>query len=684
MTSGQKVALSLLLTIILFAGFVVLAFSGVFQLIETRFYQPSLVHGIEKDLSSISEAYTEYINQLTQNFQNIINSEYIKSVSNPTQTTQNIQGRSQLFSDIASKISGLSGYRVVDTNGKAIHYSTFDSDIFKQQSNAISYKNFDESNYPYEKLALDGIFFDKNQNQLIFSYPYINSYGTEQGRILFYVMVNDFNNFLVNKNILPINQPTILVETSKNGTLGFIYGFPFANQDFFANAVLERWKQGLFGTNSILDTEVGNWIMISNNISSQFLVAKVEKESFFLFPESVKILLLVCIFISIYLIFFLLFNLKQDSMVKIKHKIKKFQLAFINQYLEKENTANWDSLKKEIDKRKNDLSLEVKKSLGLQSKKHRKEIDALLSRSWEDLISVLSTKVNKTASTTYTNNVNMDEIKSMFEQILSSGQIVLKQEVSPVNVAPKAKQLPKVEELSEADELADVDELSEVDELTDVEELSEVDELAEVEELSEVDELTEVEELSEADELAEVEELSEVEELADVEELSEADELTDVEELSEADELTEVEELSEADELTEVEELSEADELAEVVKIDGFSEKLQFGDDSEQQTYAITDELENFEVFKPDFSFLDEPKTLESEDVSTIKISPNFFSFTNCSFSKVVEELSTLDNEKNSSTIEEYNGIFHIKSNIDTSNVKQDLSFKALVESVMK
>ena len=672
MTSGQKVALSLLLTIILFAGFVVLAFSGVFQLIETRFYQPSLVHGIEKDLSSISEAYTEYINQLTQNFQNIINSEYIKSVSNPTQTTQNIQGRSQLFSDIASKISGLSGYRVVDTNGKAIHYSTFDSDIFKQQSNAISYKNFDESNYPYEKLALDGIFFNKNQNQLIFSYPYINSYGTEQGRILFYVMVNDFNNFLVNKNILPINQPTILVETSKNGTLGFIYGFPFANQDFFANAVLERWKQGLFGTNSILDTEVGNWIMISNNISSQFLVAKVEKESFFLFPESVKILLLVCIFISIYLIFFLLFNLKQDSMVKIKHKIKKFQLAFINQYLEKENTANWDSLKKEIDKRKNDLSLEVKKSLGLQSKKHRKEIDALLSRSWEDLISVLSTKVNKTASTTYTNNVNMDEIKSMFEQILSSGQIVLKQEVSPVSVAPKAKQLPEVEELSEADELTEVEELSEVDELTDVEELSEVEELAEVEELSEVDELTEVEELSEADELTEVEELSE------------ADELAEVEELSEADELAKVEELSEADELTEVEELSEADELAEVVKIDGFSEKLQFGDDSEQQTYAITDELENFEVFKPDFSFLDEPKTLESEDVSTIKISPNFFSFTNCSFSKVVEELSTLDNEKNSSTIEEYDGIFHIKSNIDTSNVKQDLSFKALVESVMK
>jgi len=122
-------------------------------------------------------------------------------------------------------------------------------------------------------------------------------------------------------------------------------------------------------------------------------------------------------------------------------------------------------------------------------------------------------------------------------------------------------------------------------------------------------------------------------------------------------------------------------ELAEVEELTG---KEQFQDDSEQKTYALTEELEAFEVFKPDFSFLDEPKTLESEEISPIKISPNFFSFTNCSFSKVVEELSTLDNDKNSSSIEEYDGVFHIKSNIDTSNVKQDLSFKALVESVMK
>ena len=202
-----------------------------------------------------------------------------------------------------------------------------------------------------------------------------------------------FNQYLITQNLLALNQNAVLIETSKPGILGFIYGYPAANQDFFTTAVSERWNQNQFSTQSILNTEIGNWVAISNNASAKIIIAKVEKESFFVFSETVKILLLACIFISIYLIFFLLFNLRQDPMVRIKHKIKKFQLAFVNQYLEKENIENWENLKKEIDKRKNDLSKEVKKSLGVKSKKHSKEIDSFLNKSWEDLLSVLTSKM---------------------------------------------------------------------------------------------------------------------------------------------------------------------------------------------------------------------------------------------------------------------------------------------------
>ena len=93
--------------------------------------------------------------------------------------------------------------------------------------------------------------------------------------------------------------------------------------------------------------------------------------------------------------------------------------------MEKENSSNWETLKTEINKRKNDLSLEVKKSLGTKAKRHSKEIDSFLSKSWDDILSVLTTNKNVQvpATSNATSNINMDEIKSMLEQILSSGTI---------------------------------------------------------------------------------------------------------------------------------------------------------------------------------------------------------------------------------------------------------------------
>ena len=735
MTSGQKVAVSLLLTIFLFTGFVVLAFSGFFSLIETRFYQPSLIKAIEENLKSISLGFSDYTDEQFLVFDSYAKNESIKSVSNPAQNAEDIEERSKLFSETTAKFPGFLGIKVVDTNGKYIHYSSFDSDILKQQSNAISYKNYDTTTeYPYEELAIRDLILDTSKNQLIFSFPYINDYGTEQGRVLFYVSAKDFNRYLISHNLINVNQTTNLINNSSknNPKIGFILGFPVVNQDFFTTAVQEKWNMDLFTPQSILDTESGKWVVISDNSSSKITVAAVEQESYFLFSDTVKILLLACIFISIYLIFFLLFNLKQDSMVVIKHKIKKFQLAFINQYLEKENSSNWETLKTEINKRKNDLSLEVKKSLGTKAKRHSKEIDSFLSKSWDDILSVLTTNKNVQVPTTSnaTSNINMDEIKSMLEQILSSGTITVQSAPEPQKTtSTKATLSEPVVPVTKLEKAETVEELDEVEELPeDVEELAdEVEELEEVEELDEIEELTEeVEELSEEiEELTEeVEELpEEVEELTEeVEELpEEVEELTEeVEELDEIEELTEeveelpedVEELPEdVEELTEeVEELDTIEEIStklEEINIklesptptetqeDYFVEPLIFSDGGKKSTSVLSDQKDTFEVFKPDFSFLDEnPQEItnsqeihedKTEELKQVSKTTRYFSFTNYGTASVVKDLNSVDYDpKPISSIEEDNGIFHIRHNIDTSKVKQDINFKELVESVLK
>ena len=555
MTSGQKVALSLLLTIFLFTGFVVLAFSGLYSIIETRFYQPSLIKNIESENKDISMAFMDYTLEHTEAFKKIIETEAIKSVSNPTQKNENIISRARILSEVSSHFSGLLGYKIIDTNGKYIHYSTFDSDILKQQSNAISYKNYDnESNIDYKEIVVGSLFFDSEKKQLIYSFPFINEYNTEQGRVLFYVSASDFNRYLISKNLLAVNQNSVIIENYSKDKIGFIYGLPVSNQEFFEEAVSNRWKQGLFSPQQILDTSSEKWIAISDNSVKNFTVTKVEKESYFLFPFSVKILLLACIFISIYLIFFLLFNLKQDSMVMIKHKIKKFQLAFINQYLEKENISNWENLKKEIDKRKNDLSLEVKKSLGTKSKKHSKEIDSLLSKSWEDLLAILSARIEKKSPVIYQNNVDVNEIKALLQQIVASGKNTL---VQTENTKKSSQRVAEIEEIAPLEEVAEIQELDSLEEVAEIEEITPLEEVAEIEEITPLEEVAEIEEITPIEEVAEIEEITPIEEVAEIEEI------TPLEEVAEIQEITPLEEISQSLGMPVLEDTSEFLELPE-------------------------------------------------------------------------------------------------------------------------
>ena len=650
LTSGQKVAVSLLLTIFLFTGFVVLAFSGFFSLIETRFYQPSLIKAIEENLKSISQGFSDYTDEQLTVFESYTQNKSIKSVSNPAQTSEDIAERSKLFSETTAKFPGFLGLKIVDTNGKYIHYSSFDSDVLKQQSNAISYKNYDTtSEYPYEELAVSNLILDSSKNQLIFSFPYINDYDTEQGRVLFYVSAKDFNRYLISQNLINVNQTTNLINNSSknNSKIGFILGFPVVNQDFFTTAVQEKWNMDLFTPQSILDTDSDKWIVISDNSSPKITVAAVEQESYFLFSDTVKILLLACLFISIYLIFFLLFNLKQDSMVVIKHKIKKFQLAFINQYLEKENSSNWETLKTEINKRKNDLSLEVKKSLGTKAKRHSKEIDSFLSKSWEDILSVLTT--NKNVQVSAASNINMDEIKSMLEQILASGTITVKASPEPQKTGTKNTTLAKP-----------------VIPATKVQKQEHMETLDEVEELDEVETLDEVEELDE-----------EVETLDEVEELDEVETLDEVEELSE-----EVTELSDT-----VEFLDELKELnAEETQKDYLAEPLIFSDGGKKTTSVLSSQQDTFEVFKPDFSFLDEnpqepikeQESLEdkSEELKQVSKTTHYFSFTNYGAASIVKDLKSVDYDPTpTSSIEEDNGNVVTFEHKDAASVRLAVIF---------
>ncbi|MEE0999640.1 MAG: hypothetical protein UIH41_08255, partial [Treponemataceae bacterium] len=151
-----------------------------------------------------------------------------------------------------------------------------------------------------------------------------------------------------------------------------------------------------------------------------------------------------------------------------------------------------------------------------------------------------------------------------------------------------------------------------------------------------------------------------------------------------------------------VEETQEEDEILQLAETKEkededtsfMNEPLIFSDVSVKKQTILDGAADSFKVYDLDYSFLDEkeeeaPEEIEelapAEELKPINKTPSYFSFTNyAAISSVGELTPDVSETKQPISIEELNGVFHIKHNIDTSLVKQDISFKELVESVLK
>lgn len=483
MSTAQKVAVSLLISVILFAAFTVAAFAGLFTLIETRFYQPSIIKSITQQLNTTSNTLSEYNNAQLIRFKQFVEDETVQKAVNPIQTTEDINRRTDLAGTLMAETPGLLGIRVIDAGGKRIHFSTFSTDILRRENTAVAYQNYgtQSTDIPFEQVVTaDTIaaraIFNPQYNQLIYSYPFYDSYTAYRGTILFYVSANELSRYLISKNIIRVNDPLLIIGNEK--VHGIVLGLPQVGQHILIDEILNRWQSGLSGTERIATSEDSTWVLFSTQTPQLGFTGQLYAESILAFPSGVKVLLLVSLFITVYLIIFLIFNLKQDDMIVIRSHIRRFQLAVIAEYLEKGEEINWDTVAKEIIYRKHDLTSEIKKTLGKRAKRHPQEVQSLLDKSWEEIVNAIGKKTQQNTLPP----TNAEEIKTMLEQVLKSGVIPAVSAVPPP--AHTA-----VKQLKESTDI--IEEIEEFDDFDDAEELGEVEEIEEVEDFDDAEVLTE-------------------------------------------------------------------------------------------------------------------------------------------------------------------------------------------------
>ena len=719
MKSGIKTAVSLVIAIFIFGALAVASSLGLFASVEQQFYEPARLKVINEKLDSVADYSNEYI----QNLLNIFGAEkdgFLSHESVLSFAGQNPSAEAlRLFESLKENCPGLEGFRIVDSAGKRVFYSSFRNDYVIKSEKGIQrriYSNYtnlqtthgkSELEYPVvsafenendENLAAENenagtvqdlprIIFDGDEQRLIFSYKIQTlDEKTVFCSAIFYVNPVDFANLLVENHVVSVNEPLSLVSSADGKTGGFVFGLPNIGKNIFASEIIKKWNQGVFGPDEIVastsakiegisvnpaenssteqtdsendgllkNEEIVSWSLISSRNAKFVHIGGIFSSETLKMPVYVRILLLICAFVTVCLIILIFFCIKKDDSVVIKSKIRGIQIGLLNEYFEKD--VDRKKVAAMINSQKDALTAKIKKSLGRRGKKYGSDLDVILNKSWEDIINILSGNGNS-SGTADISSASMKEIRKIFEEVLSTNTV----KVEKLEGAKKTeKALAYEPETESADKAENLEPLEEIEPAEELEPLEDVEEIG-PEEIGSLEDAEPVEELEEAEPLDEPEEL---EPLEDVEELEAAEP---------------VEELAPAEEIPEAENLEELQPEPE-------QEKSESGEDFRK----------NFVIYKP-FDFTKE-KTENSDLESSVFANSEENSapqkeeayLEELSFGKDGFMFTTFAENDNNVTelpldaiVLGEDGVFHISADVSKIEMPIDEDFKKLVDSVI-
>ena len=673
MSSGQKVALSFLAALICFAGFVFFAQTNLMSTIETKFYAQSKIAQRQEQLDKLSNSCNNYISNILTKIEtdssSYLNSPAVKSYANQNPSEKDEVTRRNLTSALFDTIEGLDGIRLIEGNGRNVHFSTYDTDVLKVDGLVKQYKNYPDlqeelgelesemiltdSNNPKHK-----IIFDSKQNRIIVSFPFYITEQTTFGSLVCYFNIYDFEQILVNSNLLPLGESFDLLTDDDGTGYGFACGIPGDGKADFTKAIINSWKiasgkadgKNKGPENLISQSNGTNWVLLNSSNNTYFNVGWVFKANLFELPKELIYIIYVSVFVTLLLIFLLIFSLKKDYLIKVKQRIKKVQLGIINEYLENKQQIEWDQIARQLEYRKEELSLEIKKSVGGKNKKYEKIIDVYLEQSWSEIINIINSQNNNQKSGL--SGASIEEIRRVMEEVLQTAKLnvsvapgakTVVQNVEEVEEIEDAEEIEEVEAVDEVDEIEEIDEIDEIEEADgneeaeEIQDADEIDEVEAVEEIEDVDGIEEVEDVEDADGIEESEEVEEIEEIDEAETVEEIDEIEDAEEIEDADGNEEAEKIEEADEVDEIEEAEEVLEERDVIEPVEETKEIDEAEPVEETVQEVSGEDEPVEIVDDASEEIEVIEENEADSVESLD---------------EVEELEDIEIEKTDETVD--------------------------------
>ncbi len=602
MRQSLKVAISLLASLLLFAGFAVLAFSGLFTVLQASFFLPRIEQGYTAELQTVGETIDSFHKANFVRFSAVAQKDFIARTFAVTLANDTVTA----WADMTRQL-GIEGVRLIGADGRRILYSSFlDIDVKQPGATSIAFNNYNEDNtaIPADTLVTASqrqqVLIDGAREVLVYPVAVAGQGASAGGTLVFYVSAKDLFAQLVLSHGLLVDHIALV------GTSGLLINGP-AVSPAVEGALATLWSRNP-GSASFTDSLVltgtdgvsSGYRVFAVRLANGGVAGTIYPNGRFEMSDLMKGLLLATFFLTVFLLVYLLLNLRSDPLEVLRQRVKRFQIQLISELVESPGGVDWGKWRREIESRREEITWQIQRGIGRVSRRQKPVIDDYMTKSWGEIIDLISRRSEAPAAPAV-GAMDITRLEALIRSALQNASFVL-----PAATAAPVRAF-KVEEISAADvteapaDRAPVAQAAEAEELETLEEAAPV-EVAAAESAAPAKAAAAVEEAEAVEELEEAEEVEEIEEAEAVEEAEpvEAAELVEAAQVEAFHDAEAVEELEEAEPAGEAAEEAQSGEFIEAAEVLDPAEEVEAAQSVEEEgALEPVAELEEIEAETP-------------------------------------------------------------------------------------
>ncbi len=474
MAIAKRLSFSLLISTVAFAAFSAVAFSGLFPWVEAQFYSPRMVSDVQNRLGQVADSYELWKKATLEKLDKLLTDGSFEGVLSPTPARDVLQKRFQATKLFLLGVRGGGSLRVLNASRTQLHFSTEDADVKSRTDFNLIYRQVDEVGLPDltdSTLTNGSVHLLTNLGRNVtFVRPLKDSQGLVIGLVLLEVSLEDLRFSLAEAGIPFTAQPVQLL----------------GPDDLLLSSLGQRIDPPVLARVQDLRAKgITPPVQRLARADGQFTIALIQKgHARVLVPSQtlemdpvLKGILLLSFYTVLFLVVFLLMNLRGEPLTAVTRKVKRFQLQVVRQYLDLKEGDKIQSLREELTKHSDEIRSDVRRSLGKVRKRDQEWVDRYIDTSWQEVMDLLRGPAPPESSS----NADWKRLETLLQQALTQGRFVVSTAGTAAPAAGTAVVPRPAPASAPLEELGDVEDIEEVEEVEDLEEVEALDEVEEAE-----------------------------------------------------------------------------------------------------------------------------------------------------------------------------------------------------------